>query len=630
MRCLGVAIVRELSRSRRGWSRGPGFNPCRASGTDCAGEAGGGGRGGCEAATVETSNATPRFYVSTPIFYVNAAPHIGHLYSVTLADCLQRRQALCGHRVRFSSGTDEHGLKIQQAAVQARQAPAKFCTSVSERFKALFAAANVGHTDWVRTTEPRHFRAVNYFWRKLRDGGHIHRGSYEGWYCTAEESFLANAQVTDGVDPQGKPIKVSAESGHPVDWTSEDNYIFRLSTFTPKIEAWLQTEPHPVFPEKFRQLALQWLHEGLPDLSVSRPHARLQWGIPVPDDPTQTIYVWLDALVNYLTITGYPDEGYGEWWPCDLHVLGKDILKFHALYWPAFLMAAGLEPPRRLLVHSHWTVAGRKMSKSLGNSVDPNEDINRYSADGLRYFLLRQGVPESDGDYYPEKVEKMLNAELSGTLGGLLNRCVAPALNPEQIFPQFHRPLFPEKNHTSTETGLPHLTSSDYELITSVENLPAVVQDCYDRAAVYQALDAIAACLHKGNAFVQRHAPWKITPPSDQEDREPGSSSHGKMWHDTVLHVAMETLRVCGILLQPAVPGLASKLLDRLGIPGHHAGSRERSWESLTCFDAYRGRTCLHGGQKLGSDSGLLFPRIDGKIGKKPKKSAKDDSGHKN
>ncbi|KAF4104634.1 hypothetical protein G5714_013965 [Onychostoma macrolepis] len=377
-----------------------------------------------------TESSKP-YYITTPIFYVNASPHIGHVHSAVTADCLHRYKLLKGYNSRFATGTDEHGLKIQQAASNAGQEPLSFCTEVSERFKHVFQRCSISYTDYIRTTEPRHRQAVEHFWTVLQSKGFLYKGTYEGWYSTPDESFLTPTQVTDSTDSEGRPIKVSTESSHKVEWMKEDNYMFRLSDFRAKLLHWLRSNPKVIQPVKFHDLVLRWLEDDIPDLSVSRQKSRLQWGIPVPGDPEQTIYVWLDALVNYLTVVGFP-QNHSQWWTAVHHVVGKDILKFHAIYWPAFLMAAGLPLPQVIYVHSHWTVEGKKMSKSLGNVINPLDAIEKFSVDGLRYFLLRQGVPDSDCDYYDDKVVKMCNSELADALGGLLNRCTAPRLTPHR------------------------------------------------------------------------------------------------------------------------------------------------------------------------------------------------------
>lgn len=546
------------------------------------------------------------FYITTPIFYVNASPHLGHLYSAVIADCLHRWKLLQGFGSRFATGTDEHGLKIQQAAEAAGKDPLSFCTEVSERFKNLFSSCSISFTDYIRTTEQRHRRAVEHFWSVLWNKGLIYKGSYEGWYSTQDESFLTPSQVGDVLDPSGKEVKVSLESGHKVEWMKEENYMFRLSSFRSRLLDWLVKNPGAIQPGRFQQDVLQWLQEDLPDLSVSRQRSRLQWGIPVPGDPEQTIYVWLDALVNYLTVVDYP-ESHEQWWLAAHHVIGKDILKFHAIYWPAFLLGAGLPLPRVIHVHSHWTVGGRKMSKSLGNVVDPLQHSQMFTNDGMRYFLLRQGVPDTDCDYSDDKVIKLLNAELADSLGGLLNRCTAPALNPAQVYPAFCHQAFPREQRGRA-------VAEDHRMVAAVRSLPTVVERHYESMQVYKALEAISACVRQTNGFLQRHTPWKL----DRRDAK------DRRWLDTILHVSLECLRIYGTLLQPVVPDISNRLLTRIGVKPH-----ERSWKDLDFLQRYLGRDCPFEGRLLGSDSGLLFSRLESQSGdkQKPKKS-KTKSAH--
>ncbi|KAI2656711.1 Methionine--tRNA ligase, mitochondrial [Labeo rohita] len=543
----------------------------------------------CQASRCFCTKSSKPYYITTPIFYVNASPHIGHVYSAVTADCLHRYKLLKGYTSRFATGTDEHGLKIQQAASNAGKEPLSFCTEVSESFRHVFQRCSISYTDYIRTTEQRHRQAVQHFWTVLHSEGFLYKGTYEGWYSTPDESFLTPAQVTDSTDSEGRQIKVSAESGHKVEWMKEDNYMFRLSGFRTELLHWLRSNPKVIQPVKFHDLVLQWLEDDIPDLSVSRQKSRLQWGIPVPGDPEQTIYVWLDALVNYLTVAGYP-QNHSQWWTEVHHVVGKDILKFHAIYWPAFLMAAGLPLPQTIYVHSHWTVEGKKMSKSLGNVINPLDAIEKFTVDGLRYFLLRQGVPDSDCDYYDDKVIKMCNSELADALGGLLNRCTAPSLNPTQQYPRFSNTCFPKEGLGGKSI------SDDYRLIEAVSALPLIVEQHFENLNVYKALEAISACVRLTNGFVQRHAPWKLDRkvPEDQQ------------WLDTILHVSLECLRMYGILLQPVVPGLADKILSRLGVT-----PEERSWDSLNFLMRFEGRECGLEGRALGPDLGVLFSRLE-------------------
>lgn len=553
-------------------------------------------RYGSGAPSVREDAAHARVYFTTPIFYANAAPHIGHLYSALLADALCRHRGLRAPGTpapRLSTGTDEHGLKIQQAAAAAGLAPHALCDRVSAQFRRLFRDAAVAATDFVRTTEERHRAAVQHFWGVLAARGLLYKGLYEGWYCASDECFLPDAKVTRRPGPAGELRPVSLESGHPVSWTKEENYIFRLSQFREPLRRWLRSNPRAIVPEPFHHAVLKWLEEELPDLSVSRRSSHLPWGIPVPGDDSQTIYVWVDALVNYLTVIGYPNAEFGSWWPAASHVIGKDILKFHAIYWPALLLGAGLSLPHRIYVHSHWTVCGQKMSKSLGNVVDPTACLRRYTVDGFRYFLLRQGVPSWDCDYYDEKVVKLLNSELADALGGLLNRCTASRVNPSGTYPAFCPACFP------SEPGLQgpsvRAQAEDYALVSAVAALPAQVAEHYDNFQIYKALEAVSSCVRQTNGFVQRHAPWKLSRESPVD----------APWLGTVLHVALECLRVFGTLLQPVTPDLADKLLSRLGV-----SASERGLGELHFLSRFYGHQCPFEGRSLGPEIGLLFPRL--------------------
>lgn len=529
-------------------------------------------------------------------------------------------------------------MKIQQAAEAAGKEPLEFCTTVSERFRHLFSSCNVSNTDYIRTTEQRHHQAVQHFWSVLCNKGLIYKGSYEGWYSTQDESFLTPSQVTTALDSTGNEIKVSLESGHKVirirlvmlgiidctisplnvrihatvlqvEWMKEENYMFRLSGFRSQLLDWLRETPRAIQPERFYHSVLQWLQEELPDLSVSRQKSRLQWGIPVPGDDNQTIYVWLDALVNYLTVVGYP-HNHERWWNVAHHIIGKDILKFHAIYWPSFLLGAGLPLPQTIHVHSHWTVAGKKMSKSLGNVIDPHERSQLFTTDGLRYFLLRQGVPDTDCDYRDNKVIKLLNAELADALGGLLNRCTAPALNPAQVYTSFCPDSFLPRERGG------RADDEDCHMLESVRHLPAVVEQHYEDMHVYKALEAISACVRQTNGFVQRHAPWKL----DRGD------SADQRWLGTIIHISLECLRIYGTLLQPVVPEISNKLLSRIGVQPH-----ERSWTNLTFLPRYQGKNCPFEGRPLGSDSGVLFSRLESQNGDQQtnKKNKKTEKGSK-
>ncbi|XP_067614376.1 methionine--tRNA ligase, mitochondrial-like [Eurosta solidaginis] len=343
---------------------------------------------------IQTNN---NFYATTPIFYVNATPHIGHLYSAVITDALCRYERFLDLKktVHLCTGTNEHGTKIQQAAVAQAVPVAQYCEYISALYRHVFAEASIANTNFIRTTEERHKKAIAHFWHALKSLGHIYSAAYSGWYCVSDETFLTESQLR--LDTQSG-ARLSLDSGRPVEWTGETNYMFRLSQFQDDVRYWMK-QGGPIRPAKFEKILLDMLSEALPNVSVSRPSNRVHWAIPVPDDETQTVYVWLDALINYLTSVGYSDEAYRKFWPPNLQVVGKDILKLHGIYWSAFLIAAGLEPPQQLFVHSHWTVDGQKMSKNKQNIVNPVEAAKTYTMEeGLRYFVLRECVAHSDGN----------------------------------------------------------------------------------------------------------------------------------------------------------------------------------------------------------------------------------------
>ncbi|XP_050310423.1 methionine--tRNA ligase, mitochondrial [Anthonomus grandis grandis] len=523
-------------------------------------------------------------FFTTPIYYVNAKPHIGHLYSSLIADASQRWQKLKSHnqKIIFSTGTDEHGTKIQRAAKMHKTTLNGYCDAISREYRDLADNFSVEYSDFIRTSEVRHKSTVQAFWEKLASKGLIYKSTYQGYYCVSDETFLSESQLKE-VEQDGRKLLVSTESGHPVEWSEEANYIFKLSSFREDLVYWLKQNERAVIPQKFHKILLDLINSGdaLKDISVSRPSSRVHWGIPVPNDPDQTVYVWLDALVNYLTAAGYTHsskEDFNKVWPPDLQVIGKDILKFHGVYWPAFLMAADLEPPRCILCHSHWTVDDEKMSKSKRNVVNPMEKGEVYTRDGLRYFLLREGVNHSDGNYNDTKVLRLLNAELADTLGNLLSRCCGKSLNPNQEFPRINFDKISRLDVTK-------------QLIKHLENLPNVCAAHYDDYNFYKCADAIVATLHSANLFFESLKPWELKKsPETKEDL------------DAALHLAMECLRVCGILLQPLTPNISEALLDKLSVLRSERtfeDSRRFSWENRE-----------FSGRKLGAGSAVLFKRI--------------------
>ncbi len=361
------------------------------------------------------------YYITTPIYYVNDLPHIGHAYTTLACDAVARFKRLDGYDVRFLTGTDEHGQKVEKSARRAGKEPRPFTDEVSENFRGLARAMNFSNDDFIRTTEPRHIRASQAIWTALMDAGQIYLGTYAGWYAVRDEAFYAEDEVVEGADG-----RKHAPSGAEVEWVEEPSYFFRLSEWQQPLLRHYEANPDFIAPPARRNEVLSFVKSGLRDLSVSR--TSFKWGVPVPNDADHVIYVCLDALTNYITAVGYPDtpgETYATYWPADLHMVGKDILRFHAVYWPAFLMGAGLAPPKRVFAHGWWTNEGRKISKSLGNIIDPLWLIERYGLDQVRYFLLREVPFGNDGDFSHRAMVGRINGDLANDFGNLAQRVLS-------------------------------------------------------------------------------------------------------------------------------------------------------------------------------------------------------------
>ncbi|XP_014212192.1 methionine--tRNA ligase, mitochondrial isoform X1 [Copidosoma floridanum] len=523
-------------------------------------------------------------YITTPIFYVNAAPHIGHLYTAVVADCIAKFNQMQGHQTVLNTGTDEHGNKVQRAAKQLSLPVDLYCELTSKKFREMCEHFQVDYTNFIRTTEPHHQKTVQYFWKLLEEKNHIYKGKYTGWYCVPDEAFLFDQDLVDKKTPSGDTIKVSAESGHPVEWTEEDNYKFRLSSFQDDLRHWLKDEK-VVQPSVYHKILSQWVEDErcLADLSISRPRSRAPWGIRTPSDPDQTIYVWLDALVNYLTVLGYPHREFKQFWPPTVQVIGKDILKFHGIYWPAFLMAVGLEPPKTLLCHSHWTVDNEKMSKSKGNVVSPFDAAKQFSADGLRYFLLRDSVPHNDANYSTERVLNVLNSELADTLGNLINRCTGKLVNPKQEIP--------------SAAGHGRFLKSEVaqSLRASMEALGDTAKQHYESFYVHHVVDAAMSTVRCANAVVEYHKPWSLRKEPDNEAAVAELKA--------VIALALEATRISALVLYPVMPALSTVVLDFLNVP-----MNERSWKHTK--PVYLNSTASTESEPFGHSNTIIFPKI--------------------
>ncbi|KAI0650852.1 tRNA synthetases class I (M)-domain-containing protein [Trametes meyenii] len=487
------------------------------------------------------------YYITTPIFYPNAAPHIGHLHSLVVADIFARHARLSnpGRPVRFVAGTDEHGLKIQNAAKAKGMDPLSFCDELSIHFRNLIKKANVTSTRFTRTTERQHCDAVSHLWKELDARGLIYKGRHEGWYSVSDETFYPATQVAQ-VEKDGVEYHVSTTSGSRVEWQSEDNYKFRLSAFQDSLAAHYAARPDAIQPPQFHADVVNALQEPLEDLSISRKRSRLTWGIPVPNDPEHTIYVWIDALTVYPSSVNYPwaatnGDGFSEGWPPNVQVIGKDILRFHAIYFPAMLQALGLPLTQTLLTHSHWTVDRAKMSKSVGNVADPIKAMDELGVDLVRYYLARVGGRfKDDVDWSQEQLQKH-SREIISLLGNLFLRTTSAkiAKRVAAVPPRRGPALVPE--------------ASAYAPLRAALNALAPTFEAHmARFQVADALEAVVLALQEANLLMTQAAPWaKDTPPAVAAD---------------VQALVFEALRECGILLQPFMPEKAALLLDSLGV----------------------------------------------------------------
>ena len=478
-----------------------------------------------------------RYYVTTPIYYVNDVPHIGHAYTTLACDALARFKRLDGYSVMFLTGTDEHGQKIEKSAQAAGIAPQAFTDRVSKNFKDLAAILNVSNDDFIRTTEPRHKASCQAIWRALKANGDIYPDTYAGWYAVRDEAFYAENETIVGPDGRRR-----APSGAEVDWVEEPTYFFRLSAWQDRLLAFYEANPDFIAPESRRNEVLSFVRSGLKDLSVSR--TTFNWGVPVPGDDAHVMYVWLDALTNYITAVGYPDtasESYRTFWPADLHMVGKDILRFHAVYWPAFLMAAGLAPPRRVFAHGWWTIEGQKMSKSLGNAIDPVTLIEEFGLDPVRYFLLREVPFGNDGDFSQRAMISRMNSDLANDLGNLAQRALSMIA----------------KNCGGVLPAHGAFTAEDDVLLIRCDDLLGKVRAAFEVQAFHRALELIFDVVGEANRYVDAQAPWAL--------RKTDADRMG-----TVLYVLAEAIRNIALLCQPVMPDSAGRILNLLTISLDH------------------------------------------------------------
>jgi methionyl-tRNA synthetase len=498
------------------------------------------------------------FYVTTPIYYVNAEPHLGHAYTTIAADVLARHMRQRGEDVFFLTGTDEHGEPVTQAAEKEGVTPRELGDRHSVRFKELAAKVNVTNDFFIRTTDPEHYEVVAQVVQRIHDNGHVYEGTYEGWYCPRCADFKTESELEEGNRCPIHKIVLEREK--------EDNWFFRLSTFQEPLERLYAERPGFVVPENRYNEALSFIKSGLRDLSLSR--ARLKWGVPVPWDESQVIYVWIDALLNYYSALSYAREGEDltdRFWPANVHLIGKDILKFHAVIWPAMLMAAGIEVPERVGIHGFLLLGEHKMSKSLGNVIDPFQVVDLYGADALRFYVLREVRFGQDGEVSPEGFESRYSSELANEYGNLASRTLA-------MIGRYRGGVVPE-------AGAPAALAGDFD------GLDATVRERIDELDLTAALDELWRRVKRLNAYVQDEEPWTLAKDEAQSGRL-----------DEVLYGLAEGLRVVSVLLLPFLPTAAERLLAAIG-------QEDRSLENAR-FGA------LPGGARIG-ELGQLFPKVE-------------------
>jgi len=491
------------------------------------------------------------YYITSPIFYVNAEPHAGHLYTLILTDVLKRWQVLKGDKqAAMLTGTDEHGMKVQKAAEKLSVPPKELCDKNAQQFLQLAEKANISFDRFMRTTDVDHKVAVEHFWVELKKRGYIYESKHEGWYAVSDETFYPESQVHLILDPAtGRKLHASKETGKEVEWTSEINYHFRLSAFKDRLLEHYEQHPEFIVPEERMNFIKKEVQAGLEDLSVSRPSSRLTWGIRVPDDDTQTIYVWLDALINYLTMTGYP-SGEGDQhklWPPNAQVIGKDIVRFHTIYWPAFLMALDLPLPRGFLTHAHWTMGKAKMSKSLGNGVNPFFAIERYGLDTMRYFMIYAGGIVNDADYDNSFIVDNYKKGLQDGLGNLLARILRGKWSV--------REAVVELNKGPSEAVFWPLVEN---IIKMTDETAATADMAMERHLNPRyAIRTIMQLVFETNKFFQAAEPWNLIKLDDAESK---AQLH------QVIYAASEAARVACILLQPFMPDKMRQALDQLEV----------------------------------------------------------------
>jgi len=516
------------------------------------------------AAVVATAPAavdTNRFYITTAIAYPNGVPHIGHAYEAIATDALARFQRLDGKDVFFLTGTDEHGQKMAQTAEAEGLPTMEVATRNALRFKQMDERLNVSFDRFIRTTEEQHHRSSQEIWKRMAANDDIYLDSYAGWYSVRDEAYYAEDETIVGEDKVRR-----GPQGTPVEWVEEKSYFFKLSAYQDKLLKLYETQPDFIGPDSRKNEVTSFVKSGLRDLSISR--TTFDWGVKVPGDPEHVMYVWVDALTNYITGVGFPDEGDANWrfWPADLHIIGKDIIRFHAVYWPAFLMSAGIPVQKRVFAHGFLFSRGEKMSKSLGNVVDPFNLADQYGVDQVRYFFLREVPFGQDGNYNHEAIVARINADLANDLGNLAQRSLSMiAKQLEGVLP---------------EPG--EFSDNDKAILAQADGMLELARTAMATQQIHQALNAVWAVVAEANRYFAGEAPWALAKTDPARQR-------------TVLYVTAEVVRQVAILAQPVMPDSSAKMLDSLGVP-----AEARNFAALA--------TRIKAGTKLPAPTGI-FPR---------------------
>ena len=472
------------------------------------------------------------YYITTPIYYPSGKPHMGHAYSSIISDVFARFKKIDGYNVHFLTGTDEHGLKIQRASEENKMKPLEFCNKISKTFKNLCKILNLSNTDFIRTTEDRHKKSVQHLWKELEKSGDIYLSKYSGWYSVSDEAFY-NEDEIETKDGE----KVSVNSGSRVEWVEEESYFFKLSKWQDKLLDYYEKNPNFILPQSRKNEVVSFVKSGLRDLSVSRKS--FSWGIKVPSNEEHVIYVWLDALTNYISALKYPDisnELYNNFWPADVHIIGKDILRFHAIYWPAFLLAAKIPLPKRVYGHG-WILSGEeKMSKSKGNILDPLEIIDNYGLDPLRYYLIKEVSFGNDGNISKEKLEDCTNSDLANNYGNFCQRVTA----------------FAEKNCDSKVPDSVEFNDQDKNILDNFSNNIKTLRTYIDDQKLNSYMDFIVNVLFDANKYFN--------------DQEPWNKKNDKKRLNTIIYTSLELIRKISIMLYPIIPSSSIKSLSVFNI----------------------------------------------------------------